>query len=85
MPLYEFGCEECGQVVEALQKYDDPAPGCEQCSTDMKRLISRTSFTLKGDGWARDSYGKYDITYGTNGGGRGMKKSEIDHSVAPLK
>jgi putative FmdB family regulatory protein len=85
MPLYEFGCEECGKVVEVLQKYNDAAPGCQQCSVDMRRHVSRTSFFLKGDGWARDSYGKYDITYGQNGGGRGMKASEIKRDFSALK
>ena len=77
MPLYEFGCDECGKSVERLQKYDDPAPGCEQCAVSMKRRVGRTSFKLKGDGWARDGYGKYDITYGANGGGRGMGQGQI--------
>ena len=85
MPLYEFGCEKCKTVKEVLQKYDDPAPSCSECSGETRRLISRTSFELKGDGWARDSYGKYDITYGNNGGGRGMDPSKINRDVSAFK
>lgn len=78
MPLYEFGCDECGAVVEVLQKYEDRAPECKCDSIwDMHRLVSRTSFTLKGTGWSRDCFGKYDITYGANGGGRGMSAAKI--------
>lgn len=72
MPLYEFCCEGCGALTEVLQKYTDAAPGCASCAQPMKRKMSVTSFTLKGDGWARDSYGAHDITYGANGGGRGI-------------
>jgi len=81
MPLYEFGCKPCETIVEKLQKYSDAAPVCGQCSTSMVRQFPRrTSFELKGDGWARDSYGKYDITYGQNGGGRGMRDIKRPYS-----
>ena len=60
MPLYEFECDSCGQRVEVLQKYEDPAPVCEQCAYEMKKLVSRTSFTLEGGGWAKDNYGLKD-------------------------
>lgn len=54
MPLYEYECEACGKRVERLSKVNQPAPSC--CMEDMKKLISRTSFSLKGDGWAKDGY-----------------------------
>ena len=55
MPLYEYGCE-CGRTVERLSKVDDPPPDCE-CGREMSKMVSRTSFSLKGDGWAKDNYG----------------------------
>lgn len=57
MPLYEFECDSCGKKVEMLQKHGDPAPVCEQCTYEMKKLVSQTSFTLEGGGWAKDNYG----------------------------
>ena len=62
MPIYEFKCPECGDQQEKLQKFDDPAPpctkeGCARCTQPMERLVSRTSFELRGGGWAKDGYG----------------------------
>lgn len=61
MPLYEYGCEKCGKVVEKLQSSPD-APAPSQCPTcgatgSMTRLISNTSFQLKGSGWYVTDYG----------------------------
>ena len=57
MPLYEYECESCGKQQEILQKHYDPPPVCEQCKYEMKKKISTTSFSLQGDGWAKDNYG----------------------------
>ncbi len=53
MPIYEYHCKKCGHVFETMQKVSDPAPpGCPQCeSADISRLVSATSFKLKGTGW----------------------------------
>ena len=58
MPIYEYQCEKCKAVAEHLQSYDDPAPPCEKCGhVKTNRLISQTSFALKGNGWYKDHYG----------------------------
>jgi putative FmdB family regulatory protein len=56
MPLYEFSCA-CGREQEILMKMDDPLPYCPTCRTPMDRKVSRSSFALRGDGWAKDNYG----------------------------
>ena len=60
MPIYEYGCEKCGHHLELLQKIGDPAPKrCPNCRKGkMQKLISRTSFQLKGSGWYVSDYGK---------------------------
>jgi putative FmdB family regulatory protein len=84
MPIYEFSCEQCGNHIEVLQKFKDKAPACKSCNKNMKKQFpSRTSFALKGDGWAFDSYGAKDVTYGQGGGGRGMKN--INTATTALK
>jgi|TARA_R100000458_G_C8198253_1_gene189626 putative FmdB family regulatory protein len=50
-------CESCGDRREVLQKHGDPPPVCQQCKYEMKKQISVTSFSLQGDGWAKDNYG----------------------------
>lgn len=60
MPIYEYGCEKCGHHLELLQKIGDPAPKrCPNCRKGkMQKLISRTSFQLKGSGWYASDYAK---------------------------
>lgn len=53
MPLYEFECTSCGNISEKLMKISEPNPAhCEHCQGGpLKKLMSRTSFVLKGQGW----------------------------------
>lgn len=59
MPIYEYRCGDCGKEVEALQKFSDPPlTDCPSCGgTNLKRLLSQSSFALKGSGWYADGYG----------------------------
>ena len=58
MPLYDFKCIDCEYIFEIRQKYDDPNPVCEECNGLTERLITNTSFILKGEGWYKDGYTK---------------------------
>ena len=53
MPIYEYQCQACGHVLDALQKYDDaPLKKCPDCGKPkLKRLLSAPMFLLKGSGW----------------------------------
>ncbi|MCK6548467.1 zinc ribbon domain-containing protein [Myxococcota bacterium] len=59
MPLYEYACANCGQELEARQRISDaPLKTCPKCGTDaLERLVSMSSFSLKGSGWYADGYG----------------------------
>ena len=59
MPIYEYECSQCHEVSDALQKVNDPPPEtCPRCgaANSLSRLVSRTSFVLKGGGWYADLY-----------------------------
>ena len=57
MPIYEYECGECGSIVEAWQRIGSPPPdACETCGGPMQKLISHSSFVLKGGGWYSDGY-----------------------------
>lgn len=59
MPIYEYRCQKCGKELELLHKVSDPAPTvCPECNAEgsLERLVSRTSFQLKGGGWYSDLY-----------------------------
>lgn len=58
MPTYEYECQKCG-VFEATQKITDkPLGHCPTCKGKVKRLISHTSFQLKGSGWYVTDYAR---------------------------
>lgn len=59
MPLYEYKCDSCAHQFEKIVPYAeaDAHPACPQCGgAKCPKLISRTSFSLKGRGWADDGY-----------------------------
>jgi putative FmdB family regulatory protein len=59
VPIYEYVCEACGRLTEVMQRMSDPPPeACPECgSPKLARIVSRTSFQLKGGGWYSDLYG----------------------------
>jgi len=57
MPLYEYQCTKCGKIEEAIQKFSDPPLAtCKHCSGQLNKLISHSSFHLKGTGWYVTDY-----------------------------
>lgn len=58
MPLYEFACEACGHTFEKLQNRGADFPACPHCDKEgsVQRLVSSTSFQLKGSGWYVTDY-----------------------------
>ena len=58
MPVYEYQCTACGQVEEAFQKISEaPLETCSKCQGRLTKLISQSSFHLKGSGWYVTDYG----------------------------
>lgn len=53
MPIYEYQCQACEAVHEALQKISDPLlKKCPECGkSKLKKLVSAPSFRLSGTGW----------------------------------
>lgn len=65
MPIYEYSCEECHQIFEEWQKdFKDREKACPVCGGSAQRLVSSTSFILKGGGWYASGYTKDE---GNNG------------------
>ncbi len=59
MPIYEYYCKSCDKTFESFQRItDEPLANCPDCKKKVKRLISSTSFSLKGGGWYKDGYSK---------------------------
>jgi len=77
MPIYEYECSKCG-VFEVNQRItDEPIRKCPSCRSKVKKLISSTSFQLKGSGWYVTDYGRKDGgTKGTEKGKEGKEGKE---------
>lgn len=81
MPIYEYGCRECGKTVEVMHKVNDSQPKkCEHCGGRLERLISNTTFILKGSGWYATDYGKKDLGGKTAVKGRSESPGESEGS-----
>lgn len=66
MPVYEYECPACDKVIEVQQRItDDPLSTCPDCGGEVKKLVSMSSFQLKGGGWYSDGYSSTSKNTGT--------------------
>lgn len=57
MPLYEYECQKCSEITEALQKFSDaPLKKCPHCGGKVNKIMSQNAFHLKGQGWYVTDY-----------------------------
>jgi len=59
MPIYEYRCEGCHTQFEEMRRItEEGVPDCPRCgSGEVHKLISLSSFHLKGSGWYVTDYG----------------------------
>lgn len=58
MPIYEYKCKKCGREFEVFQRISDPEiKSCQFCQGPVSKLVSLSSFQLKGSGWYVTDYG----------------------------
>jgi len=81
MPIYEYQCQKCG-TFEVTQRITEKALGkCPTCKGKVKKLISNTSFQLKGTGWYVTDYGRK----GQNGDSKSEKSAKSSPSDSSSK
>ena len=74
MPIYEYSCTKCGKHTEAMRKVSDPPlTKCPACGGKLTKMISSSSFVLKGSGWYATDYAKKG-----NGSGNGKSSRGVD-------
>ena len=67
MPIYEYHCPKCG-TFETTQRITEPAlKRCPTCKSKVERMISATSFVLKGSGWYATDYARSGSVKATDG------------------
>jgi len=56
MPIYEYRCGKCGEFEIMQRITENPLTRCPTCHSRVTKLISHTSFQLKGTGWYATDY-----------------------------
>lgn len=87
MPLYEYGCSDCGKVSEISHRLSEPSPThCPACGAPkLSKLISAAGFRLKGAGWYETDFkadGKKNLA-GDSAGSEPAAKTETKSDSAP--
>jgi putative FmdB family regulatory protein len=54
MPTYQYRCTECGEDLEAVQKFSDPAlTTCPTCGGQLRKVFNAVGLVFKGSGFYR--------------------------------
>ena len=78
MPTYQYTCTDCGEQVEAVQKFsDDPLTVCPACSGKLRKVFSPVGIVFKGSGFYRT-----DSRNGSSSDGPGKKDKDKESSGA---
>src|SRR5262245_40476965 len=91
MPIYEYDCPTCGTFEVSQRITEKPLRRCPTCKGKVTKLISSTSFQLKGSGWyvtdyaGKDNSGKKAKEEGKSETGASSKESPAakEPSAAP--
>ncbi|MDA8433286.1 MAG: zinc ribbon domain-containing protein [Nitrospiraceae bacterium] len=84
MPIYEYCCTECGKRHEIMQKITDaPLTACPDCGGEIKKMISNTSFVLKGTGWYATDYASSRTSPKASDSGNGEKSDTTAAKTEP--
>ena len=55
MPTYQYSCTECGERIEAVQKFtDEPLQICSACGGKLRKVFSAVGIVFKGSGFYRN-------------------------------
>jgi putative FmdB family regulatory protein len=76
MPIYEYQCKKCGKNFDVFQKMTDPEiTACKSCHGPVKKLVSLSTFHLKGSGWYVTDYGGKKAPAGDSSKGEALTPS----------
>jgi putative FmdB family regulatory protein len=71
MPTYQYRCTDCGEDLEAVQKFSDPTlTTCPACGGQLRKVFNPVGVVFKGSGFYRT-----DSRNGSKGGPDGDSAS----------
>jgi putative FmdB family regulatory protein len=54
VPTYQYTCTDCGEPIEAVQKFtDEPLSVCAACGGRLRKVFSPVGIVFKGSGFYR--------------------------------
>jgi len=80
MPIYEYECRNCGRLEVFQRITDEPLGRCPTCRSKVTKLISRSSFHLKGTGWYVTDYAGRTRDGTSDNGGKDTERKVADAS-----
>lgn len=77
MPLYEYRCAKCEEIIERIQKFSDaPLEVHEGCGGELERLMGKPALQFKGSGFYITDYKKSGSPATSKNGKAAESKSE---------
>jgi putative FmdB family regulatory protein len=81
VPTYEYACTECGESLEAVQKFsDNPLTVCPACGGRLRKLFSPVGIVFKGSGFYRTDSRSSASVNGSKNGSSSSDSSESSES-----
>ncbi len=86
MPIYEYECPSCGKHYELIQRFsDEPLCICPECGGHVHKLISHSTFILKGTGWYVTDYASPEKKKAKDAEGKTDTKTDTKADTAAKK
>ncbi|MDH6577048.1 FmdB family zinc ribbon protein [Kitasatospora sp. MAP5-34] len=83
MPTYQYQCTECGNGLEAVQKFtDDALTTCPECQGRLRKIFSAVGVVFKGSGFYRTD-SRSSSTSSVTGSGSSSGSSSSTSTAAP--
>ncbi len=85
MPTYQYQCTECGEALEAVQKFtDDALTECPNCRGRLRKVFSAVGVVFKGSGFYRND-SRSSSSSGSSSSGSPAKAESKGEAKAPAK
>ncbi len=76
MPTYQYACTACGEQLEAVQSFTDPAlTECPQCGGALRKVFSAVGVVFKGSGFYKTDSRSKVKSESSNGDGGSKKEA----------
>lgn len=77
MPTYEYVCKQCGEHLETVQSFEDPAlTTCDACGGPLRKVFGNVGIVFKGSGFYKTDSRSTSSAPGSKGGDAAPAKAE---------